>query len=226
MSEQERRKWSVILAEPRVRQGLQSAALALLMASITVASVKVFGWRALVRRAAAVARPQASAAPRRGFDLSHDQVLVPVAHEPESSSPSPESRSPALVHRSSAELFQAASQARGAGNVNLALTLSKQIEEFFPNSKEGIDTHLTLGLLYLQQERAALALQEFATFRHIGSPEMKAEAYFGQAQALQRLARLADEQIVLEELLRDYPRSAYVAAARARLNELAPDAAR
>ena len=226
MSEQERRKWSVILAEPRVRQGLQSAALALLMASITVASVKVFGWRALVRRAAAVAHPQASSMPRRGFDLSHDQVLVPVAHEPEASVAAPESRPLAAVHRSAAELFQAASRARDAGNVDLALTLSKQIEEFFPNSKEGIDTHLTLGLLYLQQERAALALQEFATFRHIGSPETKAEAYFGQAQALQRLARLADEQIVLDELLRDYPRSAYVSAARARLNELAPDAAR
>jgi len=55
---------------------------------------------------------------------------------------------------------------------------------------------------------------------------MKAEAYFGQAQALRKLERLADEQIVLDELLRDYPRSAYVSAARARLNELAPDAAR
>ncbi len=68
-------------------------------------------------------------------------------------------------------------------------------------------------------------MQEFATFRLIGSSEAKAEAYFGQAQALRELARLEDERIVLEELLQSYPRSAYVAAARMRLTELQSDAA-
>ena len=104
--------------------------------------------------------------------------------------------------------------------------MSKKIEEFFPNSEEGVNTHLVLGLLYLRQDQAALALQEFATFRLIGPSEAKAEAYLGQAQALRKLGRIEDERTVLEELLQSYPRSAYVAAARLRLAELAPDAAR
>jgi tetratricopeptide (TPR) repeat protein len=121
-------------------------------------------------------------------------------------------------------MFAAAARARTAGDASEAIRLSKQIEEFFPNSGEGINTHLALGVLYLQQNQAELALQEFATFRRLGSPEAKAEAYFGQAQALRQLGRLEDERIVLEELLQSYPRSAYVAAARIRLAEAEPDA--
>jgi hypothetical protein len=225
MSVPGRRKWSASLAEPRIRQGLQSIALALLMASITVGAVKVFGFRALFRRAVSIARPPPGRPPRPGFALSHDQKLVPVPDEPPLSATLVEPSARVAAYHSASELFQAANQARSAGKVAEALRLSKQIEEFFPNSKEGIDTHINLGILYLNGDQAALALQEFALFRHIGSPEMKAEAYWGQAQALRKLDRLSDEQVVLLELLRDYPRSAYVAGARARLNELAPDAA-
>jgi outer membrane protein assembly factor BamD (BamD/ComL family) len=42
---------------------------------------------------------------------------------------------------------------------------------------------------------------------------------------LRQLARTDDERTVLEELLQAYPRSAYVAAARTRLGELAPERA-
>lgn len=135
------------------------------------------------------------------------------------------SASAAERHLSAAEMFSGAARARSAGDTPEALRLSKQIEEFFPNSEEGINTHLVLGLLYLQRDQAELALQEFATFRLIGFSEAKAEAYFGQAQALRRLGRFDDERTVLEELIQSYPRSAYVAAARARLNESKPDAA-
>jgi tetratricopeptide (TPR) repeat protein len=121
-------------------------------------------------------------------------------------------------------MFAAAKAARARGDAAEALRLSKQIEEFFPNSPEGINSHVTLGMLYLALDQAELALQEFATFRHIGSPELKAEAYFGQAQALRKLARYDDESTVLSELTNSYPRSIYVAAARARLIELAADA--
>ena len=207
-----------------MRQGVQSLALALLMAGITSAAVKVFGWK--WRVAPPVARVLRSVKPH-SFDLTHDQALVPVSPEPESSEAPPKNTLAPAARRnlSASEMFEAAKAARTQGDTPEAIRLSKQIEEFFPNSEEGISTHLSLGLLYLEQNHADLALQEFATYRIIGSPEMKAEAYFGQAQALRKLGRAEDERIVLAELLQNYPRSAYVAAAQIRLNELAPDAA-
>jgi len=209
---------------PRLRQGVQSLALALLMAGITTAAVKIFGWKLWPRPVAS-----AHTAPRpRARTLTNDQRLVAVSAEPAPvlrASPTVSAAS-VIVRRnlSASEMFAAAKVARARGDVDEALRLSKQIEEFFPNSAEGIDTHVTLGMLYLARDQAELALQEFATFRHIGSPEMKAEAYFGQAQALRKLARYDDERTVLAELITNYPRSIYVAAARARLGELASDA--
>jgi tetratricopeptide (TPR) repeat protein len=207
---------------PRLRRGTQSLALALLMAGITTAAVKVFGWKIWPRQVAAshvASRPRART-------LANDLRLVAVSAEP-APSPIPSASARAvIVHRnlSASEMFAAAKLAKARGDAAETLRLSKQIEEFFPNSPEGIDSHVTLGLLYLDLEQAELALQEFATFRRIGSPEMKAEAYFGQAQALRKLARYDDERTVLEELINSYARSIYVAAARARLSELASDA--
>lgn len=208
---------------PRLRQGVQSLALALLMAGITTAAVKVFGWKFWWRRQAVAhvaERPRARA-------LVNDQRLVAVAPEPAVPALPSAGASAALIARrnlSASEMFAGAKLAQARGDTAEALRLSKQLEEFFPNSPEGVNAHVTLGMLYLALDQAELALQEFATFRHIGSPELKAEAYFGQAQALRKLARYEDERIVLTELNKNYPRSAYVAAARARLSELSADA--
>lgn len=217
-------RWPHFLAAPRMRQGAKSVALALLMASVTSGAVEVFGWK--WPKAALHAKGLHSAAPHP-HDLAHDQLLVPVSPEGEASDVLPKTTPSAAPRRnlSAAELFEAAKQARSQGATQEAIRISKQIEEFFPNSEQGINSHLSLGVLYLAEGQSALALQEFATYRRVGSPEMKAEAYWGQAQALHGLTRLEDERIVLEELLQSYPRSAYVAAARTRLNELASDAA-
>ncbi len=194
------------------------------MAGITTAGVKVFGWKWPVSAVKVTVKPAHRASSR---DLTHDQRLVPVEPEPEPSrAVAPPSASAIERHLSAAEMFAEAARARSAGDAPAAIAMSKKIEEFFPNSEEGVNTHLVLGLLYLQQGNAALALQEFATFRLIGPSEAKAEAYFGQAEALRQLSRFDDERTVLEELLQSYPRSAYVAAARLRLGELSPDAAR
>jgi len=208
---------------PRLRQGLESLALALLMAGITTAAVKVFGWKIWPRPLAAshVARQP------HALTLANDLRLVAASAEPALSATPSAAGAPALiVHRnlSASEMFAAAKLAKARGDAAEALRVSKQIEEFFPNSPEGVASHVTLGLLYLELDQPELALQEFATFRRIGSPEMKAEAYFGQAQALRKLARYDDEGMVLEELIHSYARSIYVAAARARLAELASDA--
>jgi len=212
---------------PRLRQGIQSLALAFMMAGITTGAVKIFGWKIWPRPLAA----RHAAEGPRVRSLADDQRLVAAEPEPEASAaPAASAFGVASVraHRnlSASEMFAAAKLARARGDADEALRISKQIEEFFPSSPEGIESHVTLGMLYLARDQAELALQEFATFRRVGSPEMKAEAYFGQAQALRKLARFDDERTVLEELIANYARSIYVAAARARLNELAPDAGR
>jgi len=192
------------------------------MAGITTASVKIFGWKFWPR-----ARTVAQSAERpRARALAGDQRLVAVSEPPLKETPPPTSASATIIRRnlSANEMFVAAKGAREAGDTAEALRLSKQIEEFFPNSPEGINTHVTLGMLYLALDQGELALQEFAAFRRVGDPELKAEAYFGQSQALKKLSRYDDERTVLEELITSYPRSVYVAAARARLNELALDA--
>jgi tetratricopeptide (TPR) repeat protein len=214
-----------VMLSPRLRQGIQSFALALLMAGITTAAVKIFGWKIWPRPPAAAHVAGRS----RARGLSNDQRLVAVSPEPALSA-APSTSAPGIssvrIQRnlSASELFAAAKLARVRGDADVALRLSKQIEEFFPSSPEGIESHMTLGMLYLERDQAELALQEFAAFRRFGSPEMKAEAYFGQAQALRKLERYDDERTVLEELIANYARSVYVGAARARLKELAPDA--
>jgi len=192
------------------------------MAGITTAAVKIFGWKFWPRPPVA-ARVAGRARVR---SLANDQRLVAVSAEPALTAAPSASLSTLPVHRnlSASEMFAAAKAARARGDAAEALRLSKQIEEFFPNSPEGINTHVTLGMLYLALDQAELALREFATFRHVGDPELKAEAYFGQAQALRKLARYDDERTVLSELINSYPRSIYVAAARARLTELGADA--
>lgn len=215
--------WPQFLAAPRLRQGVQSLALALLMTVITIASVKVFGWKWRTR---AVSRAASGSARAPNRDLSHDQRSIAVEPEPEERRPSAASLATADLGRklSADEMWSAAQQARARGDDEEAGRFARQIEEVFPNSQPGINAHLLLGLLSLRRGQSELALREYVTFRRIGSPEAKAEAYWGQAQALRALGRVEDERTVLQELVFDYPRSAYIAAARARLNELTLDA--
>ena len=216
-----RRWWTT----PRARQALQSIGLAVLMAGITTVAVKVFGWQSGRWRNLAASALSASARPH-GADLSHDQRLVPVPPESEPSEAPPQALKVLEArHQSAKEMFDAAKLARTRGDALEAIRMSQQIEQFFPNSEEGINTHLALGVLYLEQHQAPLALQEFATFRLVGSPELRAEALWGQGQALGLMGRTQDEQIVLEELLRSYPRSVYVAASKKRLEQLPPNVA-
>jgi DNA-directed RNA polymerase specialized sigma24 family protein/TolA-binding protein len=170
----------------------------------------------------------ASAAPPHGASVS----AVP-APSSAASAPAPAHSTPTAAHvadaqsppaeakfKTASELFADANTARVRGDARAAITSSQQLEATFPNSTEGITTHLSLGVLYLQQGQPALALQELKIYRHIGNSEMMAEALWGEEQALQQLGRSSEERAVLEELLQNYPRSAYAAAAEKRLAAL------
>lgn len=118
------------------------------------------------------------------------------------------------------DLFSAANRARVRGDTKGAIALSKELEERFPASSEAVTTHLSLGMLYLQQGQADLALDEFRRYRSVGTGATMPEALWGETQALRQLGRPAEERAALEELLRSYPRSAYRAAAEKRLEAL------
>ena len=206
---------------PRTRLAVQSFALSLLMAAIATLGIVVFRgqlhWPRLHwgKAARAVASTHAPS-------LAHDQALVKVAPEPEASADTPKNQAAPERHLSASEMFALATQARSKGDVAGAIAQSVQIEQFFPGSAEGITTHLSLGVLYLQSGDPNHALAEFDIYRHIGNPDLMAEALWGQAQALQKLARPSDEREILAELLKSYPRSVYVAAAKERIAAL-PD---
>lgn len=210
---------------PRELLAFQSGGLALLIAGIAVAGIGVARWHPHAQN------PSTAASTRATPSLSHDQRLVPVTPEPASSeappkiqpAPSASTPSPAPIeskYRSASELFADANAARVAGDAPKAIAISELLEQTFPNSTEGITTHLSLGVLYLQQGRPNRALGEFKIYRHIGATAMMAEALWGEKQALEQLGRVSEERAVLEELLTNYPHSAYVGAAEKRLAAL------
>ncbi|HEY3666723.1 MAG TPA: tetratricopeptide repeat protein [Polyangiaceae bacterium] len=211
-----------VLRSTRVRVALQSIGLALLMASIATLSILIFRGQFrsfhLFRgrsRAVSAARAQAP-------NLLHDQALVKVAPEPAASVEPPKNQPAPQRYQSPSELFAEANLARERGDLDRALRISQELEQFFPSTPEGITTHLSLGVIYLQQGDPNRALGELELYRTIGNPEMMAEALWGQAQALKQLNRPHDEREILSELLKSYPRSVYVAAAKERLNALPP----
>ena len=211
--------------KPHVRQALLSLMLAASMTGITVLAVKVFGWQSWARRVASAGPVVREPRQRSARDLSADQRLVAVAPEPVESAPPPKnSAAPVPPKMSASELLAAANQARSRGNTGEAVRLCKVILEFFPNSESGIQAHLLLGVVYVGLQQPELALPELALFRQVGPPEMKGEALWTQSLALRQLARAEDERIVLDELIRSFPRSAYVASARTRLMQLGSDA--
>ena len=118
------------------------------------------------------------------------------------------------------ELFAAASRARVAGDAARSIALSQQLLSQFPSSAEANATHLSLGMLLLQQGQAARALSELETYERVAGERGRAEALWGKAQALQRLGRSAEERAVLNELVEKYPNAAYTAAAKKRLAAL------
>ncbi|MEO8903245.1 MAG: hypothetical protein ABI488_14005 [Polyangiaceae bacterium] len=208
---------------PRTRLAVQSFGLALLMSAIATLGILVFRgqlhWPEFHWGTAALT-PAAGLASVRVPNLEHDQALVKVAPEPDAVADTKKNQAAPERHLSASEMFAVATAARAKGDLPAAIAMSVQIEQFFPGSPEGITTHLSLGVLYLQSGDPNHALAEFDTYRHIGNPDLMAEALWGQAQALQKLARPSDEREILQELLKSYPRSAYVAAAKERVAAL------
>jgi TolA-binding protein len=135
-----------------------------------------------------------------------------------SASPNPLAAPSTKPLLSARELFTRGSVARRGGDVEAAIQLYEELCASYPGSVEAEDARLVLGNLRLEQRSPRAALNQFESY---GSGALSLEALWGKAQALRRL-QSPEERAVLEQLLRDYPASPYVAAAKKRLEQLAP----
>jgi TolA-binding protein len=119
---------------------------------------------------------------------------------------------------SARELFTRGSVARRGGDVEAAIQLYEELCAIYPDSVEAKDARLVLGNLRLEQRSPRAALSQFENY---GSGALSLEALWGKAQALRKLES-PEERAVLEQLLQDFPTSPYAAAAKKRLEQLAP----
>jgi TolA-binding protein len=214
-------------AKPAVVSTLHGAGAALPAASTSAASAVPSAGAATEGKPAALVA-SGSAAPEASPKLaaSRPSTRAEAAPAPPESAPAPEAAAkrfddtPSDASATAAGLFAAANRARVAGNATLAILLSQELLGKFPRSAEAVSTHLSLGMLQLQQGRAALALGEFQAYEKQASGGTLAEALWGKAQALQRLGRTAEERATLTELVSKYPHAAYTAAAQKRLAAL------
>lgn len=161
------------------------------------------------------------------------RVVAPAIEEstaPEPNAPLPSTRrfeSPSRtpeppgekLGESARDLFAAANQARSRGDATTALSLYRRLQSEYPASPEALAAKISIGMLQLQRGQPSSALAEFRAYRQAGARALRAEALWGEAEALRSLGLRADERATLDELLREYPNSAYASAARKRLEE-------
>jgi TolA-binding protein len=158
------------------------------------------------RRASAALRPSAPDARPR------------LEGEPETQSSTSPRRPPAASPEPAGpnELFVKANRARRSGQTGRAMHLYQQLQSRHPGSAEAQHANLTLAELYLQNGSPTAALDHFRRYR---GRALAAEALWGEARALRRLGRSAEERRGLQNLIERFPGSAYADAARKRLGK-------
>lgn len=159
-------------------------------------------------------------APR--VDATIDPPAPAVAMRPPSRSAPALPASPTLTvntpePRTAQALFTAANLSRRALEFGRAIELYERLQAWFPESVEAAESRLILGKLQLDRDPRAALRQ----FHGEASTERNPEALWGEAQALQRLGRFAEERMALERLNQVFPNSAYADAVAKRLVELA-----
>jgi len=135
--------------------------------------------------------------------------------------PKPAPRAPVAPAQCSADsLFSMASLARHQRNLDEAEGYYLALQASFPRSPQAALSFLSLGELYLDQGAPAKALTQFTAYLDRDDGGLAQEAMVGQARALAKLRRRADERDVWSRLLRRFPASDYRPVGRARLEML------
>ncbi|MBN1612587.1 MAG: tetratricopeptide repeat protein [Polyangiaceae bacterium] len=223
----------------RARRAVPAMAVGILFAAGAVAAFELARPLLEPNRASPPPAPtsvSSSVRPRRSVRVS--QPAEPPADTPDSaqSPPPPAPRPPVWSSRgaevltravqpairrepalTATQLFAKANRARVAGDSEAAMAGYQRLEAEYPGSPEALTAQLSLGMLYLQHDQPSRALAEFRAYRAHSSGPSAAEALWGEAGALRRLGRNAQERAALGELVARYPGSAYAVGARKRL---------
>jgi TolA-binding protein len=118
-------------------------------------------------------------------------------------------------------LFARANQLRRNGRDSEAMTVYRELQRAFPDSREAKLSQATLARLQLEHGQAAEALSGFDSYLKSGaSGSMTEDALVGRAMALMKLSQRDEERATWQELLVRFPNSIHASRARARLGEL------
>jgi TolA-binding protein len=115
-----------------------------------------------------------------------------------------------------AALFDEAAAARRRGDHARAVELHRELVVRFPASREARVSHATIGQLLLDRGDPSGALASFDAYRAGGAGPLDEPVMVGRATALDRLGREREARAAWSALLEAFPRSPYVAHARAR----------
>jgi TolA-binding protein len=118
-------------------------------------------------------------------------------------------------------LFARANQLRRDRRDSEAMTLYRQLQRAFPDSREAKLSQATLATLLLEHGQATEALSGFDSYLRSGDTgAMTEDALVGRARALMKLDRRDQERATWQELLARFPNSIHTSRARTRLGEL------
>jgi TolA-binding protein len=180
-------------------------------ASAPVATAPVVA-KAALKHVAHHASPAPIVAPEPSVDVlaASAPIAAPVAvHAPVHVAP--------RALEGAAALFDSATDARRHGDYARALTLHRELQSRFPNSREAHVARATAGRLLLDLGDPAGALASFDEYLASGSGELGEETMVGRATALERLGRADEARRAWQALLAAYPDSPYAAHAMRRL---------
>jgi TolA-binding protein len=119
------------------------------------------------------------------------------------------------------ELFARANQLRRSGRDSEAMTLYRELQRAYPDSREARLSQATLARLLLEHGQASEALSGFDSYLKSGDTgAMTEDALVGRAMALMKLNQRDQERATWQELLARFPNSIHASRARARLGEL------
>ena len=178
-----------------------------------------------LRRAASL--PRAVAPPSDPLASEPLQSPALLALEPQltdaEGAAAPEAARPARKTRAAGKndtaerIFARASRARREGHHREAMVSYERLLKDFPESAEADQARMSLAELNLRNDTPDVALKQF---QQSAKGTLEPDSLWGQAQALRRLERAAEERRVLLRLVRTFPDSPYTSAAKLRLHDL------
>jgi tetratricopeptide (TPR) repeat protein len=229
-----------ILDEPFVARAVRPDRLRMkrwgMLAGVIAAALSLGIAAASLYRSVA-SRPSVISAPASSRELRNEGVSVPAVTSARASQADSVMVAPPVAASSmaadgllpspalpptAAELFAQAGAARGRGDALGAARLYQELMTRYPQSREALVSHVSLGRIYLHQlGNAQAARTQFDDYlRASPGGALADEARAGRALCSGRMGRTAEELAAWKQLLEAHPNSSYAPRARERIRAL------